>query len=85
MKSWKLQDAKARFSELFETTLTKGPQVVTRRGQDAAVLVSLQEWRRLQEAAQPSLKEILLGPGPRFDIPVRPRGRSRRRPPVEFE
>ena len=35
-------DAKARFSELLETCLREGPQLVTRRGADAAVLVT--EW-----------------------------------------
>jgi len=32
MDSWRVQDAKARFSELRDATIEKGPQVVTRRG-----------------------------------------------------
>ena len=39
MKSWPVQDAKARFSELLDTCLRDGPQVVTKRGVEAAVLV----------------------------------------------
>ena len=31
-KTWQVQDAKARFSELLETSLSEGPQIVTRRG-----------------------------------------------------
>lgn len=84
MASWQVQDAKARFSEFLDATIKKGPQVVTRRGVETAVLVPIEEWNRLQAAARPSLKEVLLGPGPR-DIPVPQRGKLRRRPIVEFE
>jgi prevent-host-death family protein len=67
MTSWKLHNAKARFSELLETAIRNGPQIVTRRGQEAAVLVPIGEWRRLQHTARPGLKELLLGPEPRFE------------------
>src|SRR2546429_7216821 len=46
-KSWPVQDAKARFSELLDACVSEGPQIVTRRGQEAAVLVAVDEWRRL--------------------------------------
>ena len=39
MKVWPVQDAKARFSEFLDACLTTGPQMVTRRGAEAAVLV----------------------------------------------
>ena len=39
MKTWPVQDAKARFSELIETCLREGPQLVTRRGLETAVVV----------------------------------------------
>jgi len=52
-------DAKARFSELLEASLSEGPQIVTRRGVEAAVLVPFEEWRRLQSSARPTLKELL--------------------------
>jgi PHD/YefM family antitoxin component YafN of YafNO toxin-antitoxin module len=39
MSTWQVQDAKARFSELLDAALEKGPQVVTRRGAETAVLV----------------------------------------------
>jgi prevent-host-death family protein len=38
MKSWPVQDAKARFSEILATCLKEGQQVVTKRGADVAVL-----------------------------------------------
>ena len=68
MKHWPVRDAKARFSELLRASLKDGPQMITLRGEEAAVLVSAVEWRRMQNAAQPTLKDILLGDGPRFDL-----------------
>jgi antitoxin Phd len=85
MHIWPVQDAKARFSELLDTCLKDGPQVVSRRGTEAAVLVPIEDWRRLQQAARPTLKELLLANAPRADIPVPPRGRSRRRAPPSFD
>jgi antitoxin Phd len=85
MRTWQVQDAKARFSELLEASLKEGPQVVTRRGVVAAVLVPIKEWRRLQRLSQPTLKDLLLGEGPRFEPLVPPRRGWRRRPAPEFE
>jgi antitoxin Phd len=45
---WALQDAKNRFSEVVEDALHKGPQWITRRGQDAVVVVSVPEYRKLK-------------------------------------
>jgi prevent-host-death family protein len=58
MQTWAVQDAKARFSEFLDACLAQGPQVVTRRGAEAAVLVPVDVWRRLQAAAKPSLKDL---------------------------
>jgi antitoxin Phd len=85
MSSWQVQDAKARFSEFLDATIKKGPQIVTRRGVEKAVLVPIEEWRHLARAARPGIKDLLLGPGPRFeDLVPRPR-KLKRRPPVEFK
>ncbi len=85
MASWKLQDAKARFSEFLDATLRKGPQVVTRRGIETAVLVPIEMWRRVQKAARPGLKELLLGEGPRFEDLIPARLAYKRRKPPELE
>ena len=85
MGSWQVQDAKMRFSEFLNATLEKGPQVVTRRGVETAVLVPIEQWRRLQQASRPGLKALLLGDGPRFENLVPRRRLHRRRPPVEFK
>lgn len=74
-----MQDAKARFSEFLDATIEKGPQVVTRRGVEAAVLVPIEEWNRLQKAARPGLKELLLAPEARFENLTPDRGKARRR------
>ncbi len=83
MGSWQLQEAKSRFSEFLNAALEEGPQIVTRRGVETAVLVPIEEWRRLQ-GRRPNIKELLLS-GPRFENIVPPRKRWKRRPPVEFE
>lgn len=80
MHTWPVQDAKARFSEFLDACLSEGPQLVTRRGLEAAVLVPVEEWRRLQTSARPTLKELLLSETARVEELVSPRGRAKRRP-----
>ncbi len=46
MGSWKLEDAKNRFSEVVRRALSDGPQFVTRNGRDAVVVVSVAEYER---------------------------------------
>ena len=43
MGCWQVQDAKSRFTECLNATIEKGPQVVTRRGIETAVLVPIEE------------------------------------------
>jgi prevent-host-death family protein len=85
LASWQVQDAKARFSEFLDATIKKGPQVVTRRGVETAVMVPIAEWKRLQRAARPGLKALLLAPEARFENIAPERGRLRRRPVPEFK
>jgi antitoxin Phd len=79
MKTWQVQDAKARFSELLDACVSEGPQVVTRRGTETAVLVPISEWKRLNNAARPSLKELLTSDVGRTDFDLPQRGRAKRR------
>jgi antitoxin Phd len=85
MAKWQLQDAKSRFSELIDDTLEKGPQVVTRRGVDTAVVVSIDEWKKLKDEKRVTWKEVLLGDGPRFEIPLPKRGNSKSRKATVFD
>lgn len=81
MATWKLQDAKARLSEVIQTASLHGPQVITQRGVETAVVVPIDEWRRTKK---PKTKlEALLG-GPKFEIPLPRRGQRKRRKPVSF-
>jgi prevent-host-death family protein len=80
MQSWPVQDAKARFSEFLDACLQKGPQLVTRRGAEAAVLVPMSQWRRMQASARPSLKELLLSNEARTETLTPARRPARRRP-----
>ena len=82
---WQVQDAKARFSELLATSLVEGPQIVTKRGVETAVLVPIEQWRRLERMAKPDLKELLLAPEPRTEALVPPRREFRRRAAPTFE
>jgi antitoxin Phd len=84
MSAWQVQDAKARFSEMLDNCLNEGPQVISRRGVEAAVLVQIDHWRRLQGDA-PTLKDLLLADHARAEISVPPRGRQRRRVRVNFD
>lgn len=79
---WQVQEAKARFSEFLQRSLSDGPQIVTLRGVPTAVLVPIEEWERLRRSARPNLKDWLLAPHARTDdlTPVR-RDLRRRQPP----
>lgn len=76
-----MENAKARFSVLLETCLAEGPQRVTQRGTEAAVRVSVDEWKRLQASTRPSLKQLLLATEARGELSLPSRGSSRRRGP----
>ena len=84
-KKWPVQEAKARFSEFLDTALAEGPQIVTKRGMEAAVLVPIEQWRRLERMTRPDLKELLLATEARTEALVPPRGRHRRRSPLVIE
>ena len=82
---WQVQEARARFSELLEASLAEGPQIVTKRGKEAAVLVPIEQWRKLEKLAQPSLKAFLLAPEPRTEALTLPRRKLRLRPAPNLE
>ncbi|NOT65360.1 MAG: type II toxin-antitoxin system Phd/YefM family antitoxin [Methylotenera sp.] len=82
MNTWPVQDAKARFSEFLDACITDGSQLVTRRGVETAVLVPIAEWKRLTQAASPTLKTLLLSGVARGDLNIPPRGKAKRRAPT---
>ena len=87
-KHWQVQEAKARFSAVLDAAQEEGPQFVTRRGVETAVIVPIEQWRRLtqQQTKYRSVKEWLLAPEARGDIPLPDRKSFRLRPlPDLFE
>ena len=58
MKTWQLQAAKARLSELVRRACSEGPQEITLRGEPAAVVLSAEAYKRLR-ARKPSLTAFL--------------------------
>jgi prevent-host-death family protein len=46
-RTWQLQEAKNRFSELVDKALDEGPQVVTRHGVAEVVVISIAQFRKL--------------------------------------
>lgn len=85
MKTWQVQDAKARFSEFLTASLEEGPQVVTRRGIEMAVLVPIGQWRRMESNARPNLKDLLLAPEPQVETLTPPRKAQRHRRTPSFD
>jgi prevent-host-death family protein len=85
-KHWAVQEAKARFSELLRAA-GKEPQSITLRGEETAVLLSAQEYRRItgnaRKAKPKSFYEIWCSAPrvPEFELPPRKRERMRK---VEF-
>jgi antitoxin Phd len=85
MQTWAVQDAKAKFSEFLDACISEGPQMVTKRGAQAAVLVPMDEWKRLQALARPSIKQLLLSDAGRTDSLVPARAPARRRTAVVLD
>jgi prevent-host-death family protein len=45
---WQVQEAKQRFSELLRAAKVNGPQVVTRHGEEIAVVIDIADYHRLR-------------------------------------
>jgi prevent-host-death family protein len=70
---WRLQDAKARFSELVRLAHSDGPQHVTLHGRDAVVVVDADEFNRLKGARTGQLLVDALQASPHRKIELEPR------------
>ena len=78
--TWQVYDTKARFSEFLEASVEQGPQIVTRRGVETAVLLNIDEWKHLKGRARLSIPDPLLDPNAPHDVPVGPRRPFKLRP-----
>ena len=65
---WQVQEAKQRFSELLRAVQSDGPQIVTRHGEEIAVVIDIADFHRLRGDVA-DFKDVLLG-GPKFDDDV---------------
>jgi antitoxin Phd len=68
MGRWQLQEAKQQFSRLVDRARSEGPQIVTRHGKEVAVVLDVNEYRRLR-GEEKDFKEFLLGP-PYVDVDI---------------
>lgn len=68
MDTWKLQDAKARFSEVVDRALADGPQIVTRHGTNAVVVISFEQFRATAPAQ--NFRSFLLSSQGVSDLPL---------------
>ena len=59
---WQLQDAKQQFSRVVERARSEGPQVVTRNGREVAVLLDIDEYRRLRSDGGAFKRFLTAGP-----------------------
>jgi prevent-host-death family protein len=59
---WQMQEAKAKFGELVKKATTEGPQTVTYRGVDTAVVLSVEDYKRMLPARKTFIEHILDGP-----------------------
>jgi antitoxin Phd len=63
--TWQLQEAKNRLSEVVDTAVKKGPQTITRHGRPTVVVLSVEEYARLNPKSQRSIVDWLRDcPGP---------------------
>ena len=58
---WQLQEAKQRFSEVIRAVEREGPQIITRHGEDVAVIIDIAEWHKLTTPPV-DLTDLLLAP-----------------------
>jgi antitoxin Phd len=79
-KTWTVQDARAHFGDVIEAALKGKPQRVTRRGRDAVVVVSEDEWRRLVKPGMNFGEFLATFPGVPDDIDLMAARRRAPRP-----
>lgn len=60
--TWQLQEAKNKLSEVVETSIRKGPQIISRHGHNTAVVISYADYRRYM-APKKGLKKVLATSG----------------------
>jgi antitoxin Phd len=88
MQSWPVPEQESTLTELLEAAEKNGPQLLTRDGVEKAVVIPIDQWKRLAPSPEncekkPTLLEVLQS-GPQFDLNITPRGSWKHRKPIEF-
>lgn len=60
--SWQVQEAKQRFSEVLRAVKSGGPQIITRHGEEVAVIIDMAEYRRLTEPRRNFVEHLMAFP-----------------------
>jgi prevent-host-death family protein len=55
---WQLQEAKNRLSQVVNSARSEGPQTITLRGEPAAVVISIEEYKRILSKPESSLSSF---------------------------
>ncbi|MGH7736885.1 MAG: type II toxin-antitoxin system Phd/YefM family antitoxin [Candidatus Tyrphobacter sp.] len=85
-RPWQLQEAKAKFSEVFELAIEGEPQTVTRHGKDAVVILSRDQYRSLRGGGKKeTLISFLLHNSPKIDIDIPQAEYAPYEPKVNFD
>lgn len=76
-RSWQIQEAKNKLSEVVEEAIESGPQILTRRGEEIAVVLSFPEYLKLKKQQIPLSEFFRRSPLADLDLerdrsPVRP-------------
>jgi prevent-host-death family protein len=80
---WQLQEAKSKLSELVNKALQEGPQIITRHGDEVAVVMSYEDFNRLRKPETSLVEFLRSSPLAGFEIDLE-RDRSSFRPDVEL-
>ena len=67
---WQVQEAKQRFSEVLRAAETGEPQVVTRHGEEVAVVIDINEYRRLRGESMGLMEYLRTGPLITTELPI---------------
>jgi prevent-host-death family protein len=84
LQTWKLEDAKARFSEVVRLAREHQPQRITVRGQDAVVVLSTEEFAKLLPLMQQPNLHALLSQSPLCHLDFEPSSLASPVRPVEL-
>ena len=70
MNTWQLQDAKNKFSNLVKSAQTDGPQIVTKHGKKAIVILAVEDYKKLSKPKFNLFRFFQKSPLAKFDLKI---------------